>query len=64
MVRVTSLLCGMRGVSMLEQLGDIAVRLSRSPLGIIAFAFVFVYAIAGLLTWRGNFEGDERRVLV
>ena len=49
---------------MLKDLGEIAVRLSRSPLGIIAFAFVFVYAIAGLLAWQANFEKTEREILV
>lgn len=49
---------------MLDSFGDLAIRLSRSPLGIIAFAFVFVYAIAGLLAVKANFDVVERRILL
>lgn len=39
-------------------------KLARNPLGIIALAFVLVYGIAGLLTVQGNFQPNERIVLV
>lgn len=44
--------------------GDISARLARNPLGIIALAFVLVYAIAGLLIVQGSFQPNERIILV
>jgi hypothetical protein len=49
---------------MLKEVGQIAVKLSRSPLGIIALAFVLVYGIAALLAGTGGFDPNERQVLI
>ncbi|MCP3660537.1 MAG: hypothetical protein GY830_09605 [Bacteroidetes bacterium] len=47
-----------------KNLGDISVKLARSPLGIITLAFVLVYAIAGLLIVNGNLQPNERIIFV
>lgn len=49
---------------MLKEFGHIALKLSRSPLGIIALAFVLVYGIAALLAGTGSFDPDERRIFI
>ena len=48
----------------IEQFGNVSEKLARNPLGIIALAFVLVYAIAGMLTIQGNFQSEERIILV
>jgi hypothetical protein len=49
---------------LLKEFGDIAVKLSRNPLGVLSLAFVFVYGIAGYVSTSSTFQGDERRILV
>ncbi len=49
---------------MLKDLGEIAIKLSRNPLGIISLAFVLVYAVAALVATKGTFEADERWYLI
>jgi len=49
---------------LLKELGDIAVKLSRNPLGVLALAFVFVYGIAGYVSASSSFQGSERFILV
>ncbi|MBI5592583.1 MAG: hypothetical protein HY881_19120 [Deltaproteobacteria bacterium] len=49
---------------MLKEFGDIAVKLSRNPLGVLALAFVFVYGIAGYVSASSSFQGLERLILV
>lgn len=49
---------------MMKDFGQIAVKLSRSPLGIIALAFVLVYGIAALLAGKAGFEPNERQILI
>ncbi|EOB6242206.1 hypothetical protein ABRZ87_21475 [Vibrio vulnificus] len=44
--------------------GNTAVGLSKNPLGIIALAFVFVYAIAGLFTSQTDLEESLLWVLI
>lgn len=49
---------------MLKEFGDIAVKLSRNPLGVIALAFVFVYGIAAYVSANSSFQGLEHLILV
>lgn len=49
---------------MLKEFGDIAVRLSRSPLGIIALSFVLVYGVAGLVSTSSILKESERSILI
>ena len=47
-----------------KTLGDIAIKLSRSPLGIIALAFVFMYAIAALVATSDLLDASDRSKFV
>lgn len=47
----------------INSFGNIAGRLARNPLGIIALAFVLVYGITGLAATSNNFSVDQREVL-
>ena len=49
---------------MVKDIGDIAVKLSRNPLGVLSLAFVFVYGIAGYVCTSSSLQGDERRILI
>lgn len=49
---------------MLKEFGDIAVKLSRNPLGVLALAFVLVYGIAGYVSASSSFQESERFILV
>lgn len=49
---------------MLKDFGDIAVKLSRNPLGVLSLAFVFVYAISGYVCTNSSLQGEERRILI
>lgn len=49
---------------MLRDFGDIAVKLSRNPLGVLSLAFVLVYGIAGLVCASSALQAGERLVLV
>ena len=48
----------------LKDFGDIAVKLSRNPLGVLSLAFVFVYGIAGYVCMSSSLQGDERKIIV
>jgi hypothetical protein len=51
-------------MSALGEFGNIAIRLARNPLGIIALLIVLVYAIAGFVATSDNFQPPERQILV
>lgn len=48
----------------MKDFGDIAVKLSRNPLGVLSLAFVFVYGIAGYVCTSSSLQADERRILI
>lgn len=48
----------------MKDFGKTAGSLSRNPLGIIALAFVFVYAIAGVYTWQATLDLQLMKILV
>lgn len=48
-----------------KQFGDVAQKLARNPLGIIALFIVLVYGFASLVTtFSGSFSAEERRLLI
>ena len=49
---------------MLKDFGDIAVKLSRNPLGVLSLAFVFVYGIAGYICTSSLLQEEERKILI
>jgi hypothetical protein len=49
---------------MLKDFGDIAVKLSRNPLGVLSLSFVLVYGIAGVVCTSSVLQQGERLVLV
>lgn len=49
---------------MLKEFGDIAVKLSRNPLGVLSLSFVLVYGIAGFVCTNSALQEEERLVLV
>lgn len=49
---------------MLKDFGDIAVKLSRNPLGVLSLSFVLVYGIVGLICTSSALQQGERLVLV
>lgn len=49
---------------MMKDFGDIAVKLSRNPLGVLSLAFVLVYGIAGYVCTSSYLQGEERRILI
>jgi len=49
---------------MLKDLGDIAVKLSRNPIGIIGLSMVLVYGVAGYVTSSSLLDADDRSKLV
>ena len=51
-------------MSGLKTFGEIAVKLARNPLGIIALVLVLVYGIAGMVATSSGFEANERYIIV
>ena len=49
---------------MLKEFGDIAVKLSRNPLGVLSLCFVLVYGIAGLTCASSSLHNEQGSVLV
>ena len=48
----------------LQVFGDIAIKLARTPLGVLALFIVLVYAITGILAFSDTFTDTERLLLV
>ncbi len=48
----------------MKDFGKTAVSLSKTPLGIIALAFVFIYAIAALVCSSSILIPDERKIII
>lgn len=49
---------------MVKEFGDIAVKLSRNPLGVLSLAFVLVYGIAGYVCTSSSLQVSERIILI
>ena len=49
---------------MIKDFGDIAIKLSRNPLGIIALSLVLVYGISGYVTSSNSLDATNREVLI
>jgi len=49
---------------MIKDFGNIATKLARNPIGIIALVFVLVYGIAGFVTSSNVIQPSERYILV